>query len=91
MKSPDALEEFERFLKSRGPSLETLSVRDGFDTMIEFYRNTRADDCSIDDDATCSCSNGGRTIGGKVLASNSISLVSSFERVVRMRTSGSYR
>jgi hypothetical protein len=45
MKSADALQEFERFLKSRGMSVDTLSARDGINAMIEFYRNTRADDC----------------------------------------------
>jgi len=50
MKSADALHEFERFLKSRGASVNSVSVPDGIDAMIEFYRDTRADDCALDSD-----------------------------------------
>jgi hypothetical protein len=50
MKSPDALQELERMLKSRGASVDKLSVRDGVDAMLEFYRTTRVDDCAIDSD-----------------------------------------
>lgn len=50
MKSSDALKEFERFLKSRGANVDTLSVRDGIDAMIDFYQTVRADDCAVDND-----------------------------------------
>ncbi len=48
MKSADALHEFERFLEARGASIGNLSVRDGIDAMIHFYRTVRADDCSLE-------------------------------------------
>lgn len=50
MKSANALREFTRFLKTRGTSADKVSVRDGIDAMIEFYRSIRADDCSFDSD-----------------------------------------
>jgi hypothetical protein len=50
MKSADALHEFKRFLKKGGANVEALSVRQGIDAMIEFYRSTRADDCDLDRD-----------------------------------------
>jgi hypothetical protein len=50
MTSADALEELKRFLKSRSASLDTLSVRDGIDAMIDFYRTVRTDDCDLESD-----------------------------------------
>jgi hypothetical protein len=50
MRSADALHELERLLASRGTSITTVSVRDGIDAMIEFYREVRADDCVVDAD-----------------------------------------
>ncbi len=50
MKSGDALQEFNDLLKARGMNAATLSVLDGIEAMIEFYRSTRADDCAIDSD-----------------------------------------
>jgi len=50
MKAADALDEFKHFLKARGANVDALSVRQGIDAMIEFYRSTRADDCDLDRD-----------------------------------------
>lgn len=50
MKSADALHEFTRQLAARGTMASNVSVRDGIDAMLEFYRSTRADDCSLADD-----------------------------------------
>ena len=50
MKSGDALREFTTLLEARGTSAEALSVRDGIDAMLDFYRSTRADDCSFESD-----------------------------------------
>jgi hypothetical protein len=50
MKPGDALRELERLLKARGATSSKVSVRDGIEAMLDFYRNTRADDCSLDDD-----------------------------------------
>lgn len=50
MKSGDAMHEFERLLHARGASIDKLSVCDGVDAMIEFYRTIRADDCAIESD-----------------------------------------
>lgn len=48
MKSGDALHEFEHLLKTRGLTVDKLSVADGIDAMFDFYRNERADDCSLE-------------------------------------------
>jgi hypothetical protein len=50
MKSSDALHEFERMLKARGRSIDSLSASDGVEAMLDFYRTIRADDCAIDTD-----------------------------------------
>ena len=50
MKSRDALKQFRRLLAGRGGDASKLSVRDGIEAMLEFYRTERADDCSLDDD-----------------------------------------
>jgi hypothetical protein len=49
MKSGDALREFKRLLEARSTKSE-VSVPVGIDAMIDFYRNTRADDCPLDND-----------------------------------------
>ena len=50
MKSGDGVHEFNRALAARGMSVASVSVRDGVDAMLAFYRNTRVDDCSVDSD-----------------------------------------
>ena len=50
MKSRDALKRFRSFLAARGADVAKLSVREGIEAMLEFYRTERADDCSLDDD-----------------------------------------
>jgi len=50
MRSVDALHEFQRFLAARGASVAGLSVPNGIEAMLEFYRSTRAKDCSLEDD-----------------------------------------
>lgn len=50
MMSADALSEFTRQLTARGATAEVVSVRDGIDAMLDFYRSTRADDCSFESD-----------------------------------------
>lgn len=50
MKSSDALKRFNQLLAARGTEIANLSVRDGIEAMLAFYRNERADDCSLDDD-----------------------------------------
>jgi hypothetical protein len=44
-----ALEAFRRFLDVRGLSETSLSVRDGFEAMFDFYRDMRADGCASED------------------------------------------
>lgn len=50
MRSRDALQELNRLLEARGTTVAQLSVDDGIDAMLEFYRSTRADDCEVDND-----------------------------------------
>jgi hypothetical protein len=50
MKSGDALREFHRLLTARGTSAEVVSVRDSIEAMFDFYRSTRAEDCSFESD-----------------------------------------
>lgn len=50
MKSGDALRDFTRLLTARGTRAEVISVRDGIEAMLDFYRSTRADDCSFESD-----------------------------------------
>jgi hypothetical protein len=50
MRSQDAREERERLLAVRGLAVAGLSVRDGIEAMLDFYRTVRADDCVIADD-----------------------------------------
>ncbi|MBL9019855.1 MAG: hypothetical protein JNL83_37065 [Myxococcales bacterium] len=50
MRSVDALSELQRLIEARGATLETLAVHDGLALMIEHYRTTRAEDCSLDED-----------------------------------------
>lgn len=50
MKSGDALKEFHGFLQARGMGAAKLSVDEGIDAMIDFYRSARADDCLLDHD-----------------------------------------
>src|SRR5262245_12746457 len=45
-----ALEAFRAFLAARGLDETTLSVRDGFDTMLHFYRDVRANACPFEQD-----------------------------------------
>jgi hypothetical protein len=49
MKSHDALHQLERLLAARGMRVDTLSVTDGIEAMLEFYRSVRADDCALED------------------------------------------
>ena len=48
MKSDDALGAFKRLLNER--SSNAVSVADGMEAMFEFYRSTRAADCSLEHD-----------------------------------------
>jgi hypothetical protein len=41
-----ALEAFRTFLDGRGLSEATLSIRDGFEAMLDFYETVRAGDCT---------------------------------------------
>lgn len=50
MKARNALREFERLLEARGITSSEVSARDGIEAMLDFYRDTRADDCSVDED-----------------------------------------
>ena len=50
MKSGDALQEFDRFLQTRGLSATNLTVNEGIDAMFDFYRSTRAEDCALESD-----------------------------------------
>jgi hypothetical protein len=50
MNSRNALHELDRLLGARELSVDKLSVSDGIDAMLDFYRSTRADDCSLDAD-----------------------------------------
>lgn len=50
MKSRDAPKHFHRLLAARGQQLSTLSVREGIEAMLEFYRSERATDCALEND-----------------------------------------
>jgi len=47
----EALEAFRALLAGRGWDEAALSVRDGFDAMLDFYRDMRADGCALENDA----------------------------------------
>ena len=49
-KQGDALEAFRLYLGGRGLNEATLGVRDGFETMLDFYRDERASGCALDRD-----------------------------------------
>lgn len=50
MRARKAKYEFKRFLKRQGNKVQALSPADGVDTMLEFYRDVRADDCDLASD-----------------------------------------
>jgi len=47
----EAQEAFRQFLAARGPDEAALSVRDGLEAMLDFYRDMRADGCALENDA----------------------------------------
>ncbi|HEY1245826.1 MAG TPA: hypothetical protein VGF29_13455 [Hyphomicrobiaceae bacterium] len=49
-KQGDALEAFRLFLGGRGLNEATVGVRDGFETMLDFYGDARASGCALDED-----------------------------------------
>ena len=57
MRPDESYTEFRRFLKGRGQTLKSLSVPDGLEAAIEFYRSFRVEDASHDGDGFAySCS-----------------------------------
>ena len=44
-----ALEAFRTFLAGKGLNEATLTLRDGFEAMLDFYRDIRASDCVLGD------------------------------------------
>ena len=47
----EAQEAFRQFLAARGLDEAALSVRDGLEAMLDFYRDMRADGCALENDA----------------------------------------
>ena len=45
-----ALEAFRTFLAGKGLNEATLTLRDGFEAMLDFYRDKRASGCALEED-----------------------------------------
>lgn len=50
MKPEDAQEDFEQRIEESGTDLSDLTLAQGVRLMLDFYRDTRAEGCSLDDD-----------------------------------------
>jgi hypothetical protein len=46
----DALAEFRRFANARGVSVDSVSISDALDEVIQFYLSVRAEGCDLDGD-----------------------------------------
>ena len=50
MKPTDAQAMLEKAIQEAGKSLEELTVAEGLDCMLDFYRGTRAEGCALEDE-----------------------------------------
>lgn len=58
MKALDALSEFNGFVAEHGKAIEHLTPEDAITLMIDFYRDVRAEDCSLEEDGDMLLSRG---------------------------------
>jgi hypothetical protein len=63
MKPRAAKTRFLKRLEAAGQSLDALTPAAGVEATLAYYADERADGCPLDEEGTCSCSNGARTIG----------------------------